>query len=431
MTLGLYTPSYFQTHIETEEDLISLLELPEAVQALYYHEYIHFLQNLTTTYGLTKTWNTYDRIRQLISFIQKETRPINLPLQNEVVSEQKAYWNFLYKQTGSTRLNVPRDIENQYIISQIKLIPDADIMRLIPNSPLVELTVSVDGFADETYILGETAIAESMAYLIESKFYDGGSASKYPYMVVEELIDYLKLPNLNTPEYRFALCDIALMHPMPGWALYTILTRFKTESFSPQDSKEILDRGMQIYADLGWHVLQQMENAANGLAHIINELYNHEYFEATRQWFYLIVIRGYQLRKENPYLLLDLFLEDRAFSDSLTYIWHNLGGPHCINGKNERVLKEPAGLHGTNIHPQHLLVLYQLNDFLLMGKKECRLYPICSNSYNKELVDERCLRNPWDRANDDMGCPFAAAWTLFGFHQKNITLNNKPLPEIN
>jgi len=51
-------------------DFSNIQNLQPEAQALYFHEYVHFLQDITTTFGLSNSWNTYDRIRQIISLLR-------------------------------------------------------------------------------------------------------------------------------------------------------------------------------------------------------------------------------------------------------------------------------------------------------------------------------------------------------------------------
>lgn len=60
------------------------------------------------------------------------------------------------------------------------------------------------------------------------------------------------------------------------------------------------------------------------------------------------------------------------------------------------------------VHPQHFRVIWQLNKFLMEGRRPCSLRLMCEASENKVSVDERCEHAPWKRAEDEYGCPYAA-----------------------
>lgn len=79
MTLGNYLPPYFLIRIETDLNLDNLAELPDDVKGTYFHKYCHFLQDLTTTFRIMKTWNVFDRLRQYIFSIQHTDGDIAIP----------------------------------------------------------------------------------------------------------------------------------------------------------------------------------------------------------------------------------------------------------------------------------------------------------------------------------------------------------------
>ena len=47
-----YRPSFFHMKIDLPVDLGDLNEITDATFALYLHEYIHFVQDISTIYGL-------------------------------------------------------------------------------------------------------------------------------------------------------------------------------------------------------------------------------------------------------------------------------------------------------------------------------------------------------------------------------------------
>ncbi len=72
---GSYCHSFFQIAVDTSDDVISLTN-EEHIKTVV-HEYIHFLQNLFTTYGIVRTIHVYDQISCLYH-LEKET--LNLPI---------------------------------------------------------------------------------------------------------------------------------------------------------------------------------------------------------------------------------------------------------------------------------------------------------------------------------------------------------------
>ncbi len=425
-----YLPSYFQITKPTQLPLDNLALLPPFEQGLYYHEYLHFVINVSTTFGLSKTWNTFDRIRQLIHFVQHQEQEVAIPLQNAVVDEQRQYFTFLNSLLGSKSVDAPPDVQQGYSISAITLTEDPIGQQLMEGFDVrhIDLTLSNPGFVNQFYRFGVIAIEESMVYLAERKFYDIQSGQTFPYNAANIFASYIN-PTIGTnPELLYALCAISLMHPLPGFAFYKLLEDFNQTQFIPETSRQLLQRGNELYSALGWHISEAIIQAGNGIQHIAEQFYQHEFFTDTLSWFLAIINRGMQIHHYRPNFLLEIFENPNALGGIAPY-FQLLGGPHCINAAGDRYMTMPAGLEelANLVHPQHLLVLDQLQKLLLVGTRQCSLLNICSTSNNKELVDERCENNPWDRVNDEMGCPFAATWALYGLDQRHFVLDGAPL----
>lgn len=50
--LGFYVPSFFEMHVDTDQTDMTINKLPLKDMTTLFHEYIHFLQDFTTYYGL-------------------------------------------------------------------------------------------------------------------------------------------------------------------------------------------------------------------------------------------------------------------------------------------------------------------------------------------------------------------------------------------
>ena len=79
-TLGIYLPAFFFIKINTNESLIEIEKCKDRVKATYFHEYIHYLQDLFTLFGL----RNINHIVNVVYSINKEaltTDEIKYPLE--------------------------------------------------------------------------------------------------------------------------------------------------------------------------------------------------------------------------------------------------------------------------------------------------------------------------------------------------------------
>ncbi len=69
--LGSYNPAFYYIYLDTDDSLDDLLNLTEEEFTTFIHEYIHFLQDILTIYGLRNILQVTDTIKSLILQIKK------------------------------------------------------------------------------------------------------------------------------------------------------------------------------------------------------------------------------------------------------------------------------------------------------------------------------------------------------------------------
>ncbi len=427
---GKYLTSFLEIYVNTQQELNNLAELQPEHQGTYYHEYLHYIQDITTCSGLSKIWHCFDGFRQLVASIQsQEITDVEVPLTGETADLQKENRKFHETIRGSGQINgVTPEVADTYRIVNVELQDDARIPELFPDSSAqkIMLNLSSQGRNDKVFTFGEAAISETMAYLIERKFYpDLNQLPKYPYQVAHDFVEFCYPELLGNHENLFALCDISLLHNLPGWAFYQIMNEMKKSKFTPNDSREVVNYGYQFYETIKWDFTNYMRIADESVQHISSQLFQNPHFGQTKLLLQASIERGRILRESCPYAVLDIYKSDTALSHSFFKVFDFLGGPHAINFNGDRVVRVPSGLDMifTNVHPQHFRVIWQLHKFLTEGERSCSLQKICLASNNSVNVDDRCEDFPWKRAQDDMGCPYASFWAMYGFHLKNFYLD--------
>ena len=62
--LGYYVPAFFEMHVDTDADDLTINKLKPFEMTVLFHEYIHFLQDFATYYGLNRiyVYSEYMRI---------------------------------------------------------------------------------------------------------------------------------------------------------------------------------------------------------------------------------------------------------------------------------------------------------------------------------------------------------------------------------
>lgn len=138
-----YLASFLRIKINVEADFKNLRHLPDEVKALFFHEYTHFIQNLTTQYGLTTLWNTFDRIRHIIAIAQEKTNELKLPLNDPRL--EKEYNHLEIIKTIKGDFNIPNtNWENgTHKVVKVKFESNPLLKILHPDQdiPIVKLTL--------------------------------------------------------------------------------------------------------------------------------------------------------------------------------------------------------------------------------------------------------------------------------------------------
>ena len=80
--LGNYETSFFIMNVPTKADL-EIRDMADEDFAIFFHEYIHFLQDITSFYGYMGIYSHGEYMRRAINDIYVGPRRFNVPLEFE------------------------------------------------------------------------------------------------------------------------------------------------------------------------------------------------------------------------------------------------------------------------------------------------------------------------------------------------------------
>ncbi len=427
MAFGNYLTSFLRIFINTDKDLGNLKSktLTDYEQGVFVHEYTHFLQNITSSFGQLHVWNTYDRLRQYIADIQKSKKTeLKLPLGGSIAEEQHNLWRIRKMMEGNGRVAHGIDDTSTRIVKH-SFVKDEVYAAMHPGKgDLYHLKLDlVDKYNDETqYIFGEIAVSEMMAYLMELKYYKGPVPPVYPYMACLKLGEYMGTALLTNDEFLFALCDVSLLSGYPGVMFYRILNDIIQQGIQLKSAEDMFDHGINYMYAQGWQVYEDYEKNMNGAIHVIAQLLPHTNMEPTIEWVAYLLRVGLKVRKETPYLMINLYREPELFDGYWNAIMLQFGNPSLHNNVNQRWFKAPYDIVAieNQIEPLYLLAIQEIRSTLIEGNYSCGLYSYCDTRKDGTIVDDRCKYEPWERANDEQKCAYGALWFLYGLSEKNV-----------
>ena len=190
--LGFYRPSFFKMQVECAENLENLNELQDIPSAIYLHEYIHFLQDITTTYGCTNISTVVDFIKYVNEASRGGiSRTLTIPVTPIPSPDNEVYFNLELKKTyyGSGK-----DVKIARVSNVAKRTKVITLRNGNENLDYVVISYTDENDKFCYHEFGSHCVIESMAYIIENSIYPNclPQASDFPYKSAQKIIESAK-----------------------------------------------------------------------------------------------------------------------------------------------------------------------------------------------------------------------------------------------
>ena len=218
-----YTPSFMQIRLHKPIS-DNLADLNDQDLGILLHEYIHFLQNVSTPWGLYESMVHYNVLSETYTHIQQTTLPIELPLKIEYSEGLNSKINILQNGIGDCPLNINLPT---YKIDRNKHINWHRETENNKRHKTTTITIDV-ALADSKIInikLGSNIIKESMAAMYQNLIDKTATHEKadLPYNLVEILAEQ-HYPNIAKAKIKLiTICYISLFSLSPAELLITEL----------------------------------------------------------------------------------------------------------------------------------------------------------------------------------------------------------------
>lgn len=392
---GFYKPSFFSLFINgrfnEDYSLMSTIDL-----GTFVHEYIHYLQNITTTFGLRNSIFYFNYLFEVKKHIY-ENNLLELPL--EVNFSDKIRRG----QTIFSLCNGTNKFLNQHY-DDIKITIRAQEKEGIAiDSVIIELFLS--GIKMQTIVFGNSCVKESMAFLYQQYFDSDVQPYLIPYQAVELLCKVINPELLTDKRKIIALCTLALNSQNCGLALYELICKSKEDNnlngielykkYLPELTVKNANKPITVRGFL----LESIDDFREYLSASINADLKH----------FGLLLDNVKMSADKDFIPLIevLYKEETSNIEKLKLLIDFYGIPHIrtIDGYNffpqETDKKQPA-IEYVELIGQRIVL-----DRLLGIDKEqigemCSLHPQCELS-ETELIDDNCYGTQWKRTQN---CPF-------------------------
>lgn len=447
-----YYPSFLCMEVDTPDylDTCMRVENDKRTEAAFLHEYIHYLQDITTVAGNARIGTIVDQIKWAVGDLAKRKGKFKLPLNpNTTYSyNMKPNASSLKLCKGDFRVI---DRNGNKITPNIATpvsfeLEDATIYQ--PNGThKKEKAQAIFKFKEENgteykYAVGELAISESMAFLIEDHIYpdvlpNGGHC---PYMVVKKIVQF-KLNQVLDYLSLIAICDVCLMYSFPGIVLYYLLDELQKSSYkitpatiyalglSPKIG-DIFQRPSTWIDELRY---------TNSLAKSqMCDYFVHPYWKQLKTIVGRTFDDALDYRINHLTFFLDIARGGRLFENRAFQIV--IGTLGCLSVKTSSDLVYnflPKSCKDLEVDADWFLSLHQLynvlftNDAIITDlkgnrilQKECELKEWCHDSFTKKgeqditCTSYNCKYAPWENKTPQelAQCSFGRLWSAYGLN---------------
>ncbi|CCX70290.1 putative uncharacterized protein [Prevotella sp. CAG:255] len=412
---GEYIPAFFEMYLKIDGE-IDLNKLSKRDFSLFFHEYIHFLQDITTTYGLTTCYAYGEYIQSVVNDIyEKKQKEFYVPY---IYNDNKDNIRLNEQLQSLTLGDWDTNIES---LDNIKVTLDDFELDFgkEQNIPSIKV-VCIQANEDDYISFGASAIKESIAYIMERYCFEEYEKScDFPYSSAEKVANAIYTEFGQSTLNVLALADCSLMFSNPGYVFVHMLYQFKKKHYNPEKPQDIYSQLENAKVNNGTKIFDFFENIANQTRRKIKSYFMvpdyPELHKVFHDWVDTVIDKALNLRKENPSYLLDIIAENINSSNNIFIeIVNSLGTPMMKNKQKDYFTIKPKGKAGWGV--EVLKSVHQIYKILHDGEFQCSLYPWCLRSYeehpegNLNPTREKCLTKPWVRASEEELCPLGLLW---------------------
>ncbi|HEY4195276.1 MAG TPA: hypothetical protein VGM63_07060 [Mucilaginibacter sp.] len=417
---GFYKPAFFTLIIDKGSILTNGNKVKEEFKSVLFHEYIHFLQDIFTTFGLRN-----------ISYLVQQYSIIN----NEILKSDLGYFTVPYVASNNVLLSNKRlfniywgtdDLyrsDDDFEVSSIER--QANTLEFVnPNVFFINVNIIYreDPFEPDSFYLGAIHFMENMASLLERRLFFTTDHPSFPYKVIETILKHLFIGGDFNDVNLIRFMENALNTYQPAEYLMAFYEYCKTQELTfnansiEEFNKKYRVEWNNVKSDLNRFFYTTLALARNGF----NVLFNHEALEKLKEWSNIILTNVVKI-KRSGFSFTQLLVTGGNFEEvdkSLNYLLRKLGTP-ILSDKSDKVFMQ-APKPGLEYYMTYLLGLEAVLN-VLYGDTQCSCIRYCkSPQWSEDITNDLCYVSPWERVNKQPLCLFAQLWIIWGFSKKKV-----------
>lgn len=432
-TLGFYCPSLFYIYLAGKGRLKDIKKWDEEQQCTFLHEYIHYLQDITTTQGLINMYRIGEYLRYVTTVAKDPVKdeihvpvdPINATGYNLKNNWQLSDWTF------GERTKVVA-FQKYNIILKGTITDDITKDQLDVNGVSLDCSDKIDNIVKVEF--GTLQMMEGMAKEVEELAYPTrkGLSPYNPYYIGRDVANSIINGIGGNGDTMIALYDLALQSSIPGYTFVCYLEEKAKLGYNATTLtadviyKELLSANTN-HCHLGQVKFQTVyENSMSLASGVIREftggLWVYRHIDV---WYNTILNRGQYIRLQYPRLFIDLGKQGNIITGALFNELLDFMGTPLIS--NENCVYESKAPRKVSMWTSEMADVYAMVQtqevFVSSGKFQCTLKDYCANKKCwiwKHKVDVKCDTEPWSRMTRFNRCPFCQWWYYKGFSKTKL-----------
>lgn len=427
--LGHYRPAFLmmQLSFPFPSSATPLFSLSEGELSIFVHEYVHFLQDISSYCLLNNAYFYTEYVHAAADHIRKMSgRYFEIPLR-------------LPFNKGNVDAN---DLLNGECMGDSEEMEDLFLLKIeSEQDPFLIEGLGIDHIEKRILVtqkkrvhFGYMAVMESMAYIIESRIsHPQSTPCDFPYMSAQMVVDKI-YPEFGKEILNIlALCDTSLQFSNSGNVFVSMLEQMKDRKWLPSKPEDVYD---YVYSQwvcvMGEDMpfFQAIIKMSFFVEQRVNEYLKIKYNSHKFHDFVKNMLRfGLCMRLARPYFMIELANGDYADKNLvLREIIGYVGMPIIKDSKNLFYTISPLRkdyLSVLDIFP----AINQVIRCLRNGSRDCEMMDFCKESRRRfeagesnepaPIVDKRCQDAPWKRCDDKDGvCSHNKIWVHWGLYPK-------------
>lgn len=398
---GVYFPSFFLVKINKEKNIDRIL----------FHELVHFLQDISTTFGLINISNTVDRIKDLNKIaIDKKLIDSNTH-KNYSKFHQDNIDLFSYYQGDS--VNKYKTFNNS--IKIIKIVEEESMIDYDVKE--IQLFFGNNCLDSKEYFnFGALAILESMANILENWLFDKETDFRsYPYDAVSMIVEYI-YPLKNVLAIS-ELCEASLMYYHPGEILINSLKLMKEKQFKHLVMGDTYNFILNNFTVDDKHILNHFSSLVEITSKQLDDLIAFQPYNKEKLGRYYVQNANKIFRINKNAFITSLFYDKNI--NTFIKVFETIGLPLIINNNETFSSITTENLTSPVLFPAIATVFKILS---YQSDKSCELIEHCCQSQNDFFKESICKNNPLNllKYQNSNLCPFLYIWKVWGLENVKI-----------